>query len=315
MAAKPCKEPGCERPKWDGRHRCYWHALLELPIDEQIGYAERREAEARAKAGSVERMRVPAGEWPEGSRWCSGCQWMVPTFYTQGSKCKACGSLASYNSHLKATYGIDYADYKAMLEWQGGRCYICRKLPKKKRLAVDHDHATGEVRGLLCADGERGCNHAILGNITSIEMARRIVTYLEQPPLKAVRAGTRPPDEVVLAKPQVQGRIRGSQENPEAPPGPWSDGVEVRTMDVMRALGAGQGLNAAGEQVEKGSADDVLRGDHPFYEGQRAPFDTDRSPVVPWPAVDEAEKPVQEEPEQPQERPARPAAPWEALGF
>lgn len=51
-----------------------------------------------------------------------------------------------------------------MLSIQGGVCAICKKPerhrsngPKVKRLAVDHDHTTGEVRGLLC----NNCNRAL----------------------------------------------------------------------------------------------------------------------------------------------------------
>jgi hypothetical protein len=310
---KPCMEPGCERPKWAPLHRCYWHALLAMPIDEQIGYADKREEKAKAAAAWEYRARVAAKAWPEGTRWCSGCQWFVPDFYTQGSRCKACGSKAAYSSHLKATYDITYDDYKAMYDWQGGRCYICRKAPKKKRLAVDHDHLTGEVRGLLCADSDRGCNHAILGNITSLDMARRIVSYLENPPLKMVRAGRDAPEAVVKASPIVQGRIRTADEKAPIPGGPWSDGVEVGTMDVMAALGAGQGLNAAGDPVAKGSELDVLRPDHPFYEGIRAPFDLDQSPIVPWPAVDEAKTAPAPGPVRPQEPLEDLDAQWDAL--
>jgi hypothetical protein len=62
-------------------------------------------------------------------------------------------------------YGLTYADYEAMLEAQGGVCAICgnheeqvmRKSGKRKALAVDHDHETGVVRGLLC----NGCNTGI----------------------------------------------------------------------------------------------------------------------------------------------------------
>jgi hypothetical protein len=50
-------------------------------------------------------------------------------------------------------YGITPALYASLLEEQGGRCGICRsdKSGKKsQRFAVDHDHDTGEIRGLLC---------------------------------------------------------------------------------------------------------------------------------------------------------------------
>lgn len=60
----------------------------------------------------------------------------------------------SYGVHLKKTYGITEAEYLSMLEAQGGRCAICgpnaRQPRHFKRLCVDHDHATGKVRGLLC---------------------------------------------------------------------------------------------------------------------------------------------------------------------
>jgi hypothetical protein len=61
---------------------------------------------------------------------------------------------------IEKTYGLDAAGYEALLELQGGRCAICRNRPgKKKRLAVDHDHQSGAVRGLLCGN----CNHNLLG--------------------------------------------------------------------------------------------------------------------------------------------------------
>lgn len=56
-------------------------------------------------------------------------------------------------SHYKCKYGITVEQYDAMLERQEGRCAICRgEDPGGRfgRFAVDHDHATGAVRGLLC---------------------------------------------------------------------------------------------------------------------------------------------------------------------
>jgi hypothetical protein len=48
--------------------------------------------------------------------------------------------------------GVTDQEYAAMLERQGGRCAIpgCKSTPKTRRFHVDHDHATGQVRGLLC---------------------------------------------------------------------------------------------------------------------------------------------------------------------
>lgn len=58
----------------------------------------------------------------------------------------------------KARYGISHEQYQALVEQQGGRCAICRRLPDRKRpLHIDHDHDTGAIRGLLCYQ----CNTAI----------------------------------------------------------------------------------------------------------------------------------------------------------
>lgn len=53
--------------------------------------------------------------------------------------------------------GLTRADYDAMLVAQHGVCAICRTPPPPERvLVVDHDHDTGEIRGLLCSPCNRG---------------------------------------------------------------------------------------------------------------------------------------------------------------
>lgn len=52
---------------------------------------------------------------------------------------------------LKVKYGITVERYEFMLQAQGGVCKICNKKCRSgNRLAVDHCHETGRVRGLLC---------------------------------------------------------------------------------------------------------------------------------------------------------------------
>lgn len=55
-------------------------------------------------------------------------------------------------SALRRYYGITLEEYNKMFEEQNGKCYICDKTPQEagKRLCVDHNHTTKEVRGLLC---------------------------------------------------------------------------------------------------------------------------------------------------------------------
>lgn len=56
------------------------------------------------------------------------------------------------NKRLLAKFGITTAEYCAMRDAQNKRCAICNReeSTRQRRLAVDHDHALGVVRGLLC---------------------------------------------------------------------------------------------------------------------------------------------------------------------
>lgn len=84
--------------------------------------------------------------------------------------------------HLRKRFRITGEDYTAMLAEQNGACAVCKKQEthtyksgKAKDLAVDHDHATGSVRGLLCFN----CNQGI-GRLKDDPMLlRRAALYIE----------------------------------------------------------------------------------------------------------------------------------------
>jgi hypothetical protein len=97
--------------------------------------------------------------------------------------------------NLTRNYGITLPEYEAMLEAQGGVCYICGGAPKegRRRLHVDHLHSKGEkqrnprekrgrVRGLLCW----GCNAAIGKFRDDVTKLRRAADYLELWPAQAI---------------------------------------------------------------------------------------------------------------------------------
>lgn len=185
MAIKLCGDCGvCE--KAPGRTKWCWECWLSRqPVHVRAQWAEWR---LQAVPEPLRLARVPKDQWPEGRRWCSGCQTFVRLrdVGRGASRCKTCASVASHGRQVEVRYGITADDYAALFKAQEGRCFICRERPRTKRLAVDHDHVTGEVRGLLCADNEWGCNYAILGKIKDLAMAKRIVTYLETPPARKV---------------------------------------------------------------------------------------------------------------------------------
>ncbi len=74
-------------------------------------------------------------------------------------------------------YGLTEAAYNAMLAEQGGVCGICRRarLQAGYKLAVDHCHTTGKVRGILCTN----CNTAIGKMRESPTLLRAAADYLE----------------------------------------------------------------------------------------------------------------------------------------
>lgn len=163
-----------------------------MSIDEQVALASRRRASAESRPGYEYRARIPAAQWPQGTRWCGPCQMFIPLDYCRGSQCLAHASEAAHRTRVKRVYAAEPDELSALLAWQGGRCFICGRKPRGRRLAIDHDHRTGAVRGWLCADGEWGCNKRfsiVLEAADPRPLAWRLLTYVDQSPLERMRAG------------------------------------------------------------------------------------------------------------------------------
>ena len=86
-------------------------------------------------------------------------------------------SLQKRNGALKRRYGIDEPTYVNMCNIQSGKCFIC-DIPQSqlsKKLYVDHNHSTGEVRKLLCTN----CNAAIGMTKEDSTILLNMINYLE----------------------------------------------------------------------------------------------------------------------------------------
>ena len=131
----------------------------------------------------------PSRHVPVGKKWCPQCKQAKPLdeFPTSNGQpfnyCEPCHNKraresverhhgSTRNKHLRDRYGIDDADVQRMVEEQGGFCAICLV---GKPEHVDHDHATGKIRGILCFN----CNGGLGQFKDRADVLRNAVTYLE----------------------------------------------------------------------------------------------------------------------------------------
>ena len=122
------------------------------------GRKDGRQSHCRACAGKANRARLarqdPAQRRAEGARRAREWRARNPE-----------ANLANMRKWRLATgFGITVEEYDRLLVAQGGVCALCSKPEEAigrggvvKMLAVDHDHASGAVRGLLC----QRCNLAL----------------------------------------------------------------------------------------------------------------------------------------------------------
>jgi hypothetical protein len=155
---KEADEFGKNKNESDGRAFYCKECFREINV---ISYRNRQ----KLKGKTVRAPRVS----PPGMRWCPDCaearpQEEFPRNRSTGSGyatyCKPHQNARSKESklrvhggsrhyHLTRRYGIGDDEVDAMIEAQAQLCPICRR-PLGAKPHVDHDHATGDVRGLLC---------------------------------------------------------------------------------------------------------------------------------------------------------------------
>lgn len=79
-------------------------------------------------------------------------------------------------SQHKHRYGVSSERYNQMLLEQGGVCAICGQPDPRQNLSVDHNHVTGEVRGLLC----HRCNRCLGAFQDREDLLAEAINYLRR---------------------------------------------------------------------------------------------------------------------------------------
>lgn len=101
---------------------------------------------------------------------------------SSGERSRLAHPEAGRRANLKRSFGITTEKYDQMFKAQKGLCKLCRKPEpgtrngKRKMLAVDHDHETGKIRGLLCSK----CNTALGLLDDSPELLEAAIVYLKE---------------------------------------------------------------------------------------------------------------------------------------
>ena len=145
---------------------------LAFYCPEDLAERSLRSREARRITPRVQRQAPKDLDVPDGHPWCPDCERVSPledlvrTVRTASgfhAHCKPCHNQRSRASrrkvggsrtyHLTRRYGLTAEEVAPLLEAQGGLCAVCRAAPAAH---VDHDHATGVVRGLLCVNCNGG---------------------------------------------------------------------------------------------------------------------------------------------------------------
>lgn len=122
---------------------------------------------------SLFRYRKPRGNYES---YCKACEsinnkkWMSNNKESQRQR--------EFKRNLRVKFGMTEDDYYEKLESQNNGCAICRSRfsLSGRHLAVDHDHKTGKIRGLLCNE----CNTAIGLMKENTDLFYNATVYIEK---------------------------------------------------------------------------------------------------------------------------------------
>ena len=112
---------------------------------------------------------------------CPACGLARDSKFNLCSACRLRCRSSARKLTLRTKFSLSISDYNELLQKQGGVCAICLMRSTSnsyhKNLAVDHDHKTGRIRGLLCMR----CNTALGAFNDDRHILQRAIVYLGSP--------------------------------------------------------------------------------------------------------------------------------------
>ncbi|MGZ6827316.1 MAG: endonuclease domain-containing protein [Mycobacteriales bacterium] len=175
--------------------------LPARPLPGQLPQARGRAGQPRGRREvlPVDRLRCrdcgevkALEEFPRNKRYRTGRHpYCKPCHNARGRESKQRLYGGSGHYHRRYRYGMEDGQWDEMMVDQGDLCAICREAPAAH---VDHDHLTGEVRGILCFN----CNGGLGQFRDRVDIMLRAIDYLErtrtrQWPRTLVSMGAFPP--------------------------------------------------------------------------------------------------------------------------
>ena len=154
--------------KYGATNQTIWRHLLKIGVP--MRKAGRRYVPVTERRCSICRNVYPIDLFEKNSRLRHG----------HGYNCRECARKRAREAAIQMNFGITLDHYHALLREQGGGCAICGssvgvgKLGRLTRLAVDHCHQSGVVRGILCYRCNAGLGHFL----DRIPLLQKAIQYL-----------------------------------------------------------------------------------------------------------------------------------------
>lgn len=153
--------PSRSRPKKEKAGRTHCKNGHELTEDNRYWHKATGSWVCRTCAKEATRRYRETKDTPRDLTRCRNGHLITPentvVYASGGTRCRQCVKDNGQKQRLKK-YGLTQEQYEELLTRQDGKCAVCKTpMDGVRNEHIDHDHATGQVRGLLCSH----CNTAI----------------------------------------------------------------------------------------------------------------------------------------------------------